>query len=213
MWLFPPGGALVVALFAWLKQVPLYLILFYAIATMTLVFLGINQIGIFRERHKRGFSTQSNENIESVLRKWLDKRQYPSEHKIDQSSLFCFIVTDKQKRPINIFRPQDNPDVIRLLLVINEEDLGNVPIKQQNILRHRIGVEMARFGLLCHASKPMYIHLDLPCDDLLTEPIFLNAIDKIRQAHVLMAANVQAVLGTVAKSPSGRLPQRSKHGH
>jgi hypothetical protein len=162
----------------------------------------INQIDGWRERHKKGFSTQSNENMEAILRKWLDKRQYSSRHNTDENQLFCFIATDKQQRPFNIMRPRDNPTIIRLLLGLDEKDLGVIPMEQQSALRFRIGVEMARFGLLCHPDKPMFVHLDLACDDLLTENIFLNAVDRIRQAHVLMVANVQVVLAMIkAQTP------------
>ena len=163
---------------------------------IVLVFGGMNQYAGWKERHKKGFSTLGNESMEAMLRQWLDKRGYFSNHQTSEKDLFRFVVTDDQKRPVNINRPKNNPTVIRLLLALSEDDLSKIPAEQQIILRFRIGVEMARFGLLCHPNKPMYVHLDLPCDDLLAESVFLNALDKIRQAHVLMAANVQAVLAT-----------------
>ena len=187
------GMGLAAILLAWLKRLPTYQLLLIILFAVVIVFWSINQIDIFRERHKKGFSKQSDENIESALRKWLDKRQYSSQHKTDEKNLFCFVVTDQQKRPINIMRTKENPSVIRLLLALNEKELEDIPTKAQGVLRFRIGVEMARFGLLCQTIKPMYVHLDLPCDDLLTENIFLNAVDRIRQAHVLMVANVQVV--------------------
>jgi hypothetical protein len=102
--------------------------------------------------------------------------------------------------------------VIRLLLVLDEKGLKDIPTGPQEILRFNIGIEMARFGLLYHQDKPMYVYLDLPCDDLLNESVFMNAVDKIRQAHVLMSAHVSATLATVVKPPGKRLPGNPKRG-
>src|SRR4030042_951898 len=53
---------------------------------------------------------------------------------------------------------------------------------------------------LFYSEKPIGVHLDLPIDDLITEHTFLNAIDKVRQAHVLMIAYIQMAIAT-AKTP------------
>lgn len=211
--LLPWAVPIVIGVLAWLQQMPWYLIALSVIAAVGLVFFGINQFETWKERHKKGFSTQSNENIESILRKWLDKRQYSSQHKTIENNLFYFVVTDKQNRPINIMRPEDNPAVIRLLLALDEKELEAIPVKQQNVLRFRTGVEMARFGLLFHAEKPMYVYLDLPCDDLLTEHIFLNAVDKIRQSLVLMAFHIGAVLAAIRAQEETLMANETNSGN
>lgn len=192
------GGGGVIGLLTWLitflEKVPGWLIWLGVLFAIGCVFWILNQIWTWRERHKKGFSTQTSEIIEATLRKWLDKRHYASQHQTDNVNLFGFVATDEQNRPINILRPKDNPDLIRLILAIDEKGLEVIPPDQQSFLRFGIGVEMARFGLLCNPNPPMYIHLDLPCDDFLTENTFLNAIDKIRQAHILIVANIQVAL-------------------
>lgn len=189
-----PGVAIVIT---WLATnnitIPIWVmwLIFLFVIACTLSIM--NQVSIWRERHQKGFTTQSNENMESVLRKWLDKRQYPSQHMPNEQNLFFFVVTDKQNRPINVMRPKDNPAVIRLAVGLDEVSFENIPQGFQESLRFQIGVEMARFGLLYKDRKPVVAYLDLPCDDLLTENVFLNAIDKTRQAFVLMSACILAV--------------------
>ncbi|MBI4188473.1 MAG: hypothetical protein HY529_04615 [Chloroflexi bacterium] len=189
-----------VVILTWLGQLPLYQILLIALGMFGFIFWGMNQYALWKGGHKKGFSSLSDEDMETILGKWLAKRQYSITHKTDEKALFCFVVVDNQKRPINILRPKNDQIVIRLLLALDENDLAKIPPKEQSILRFRIGVEMARFGLLYHASKPMYMYLDLPCDDLLNENIFLAAIDKIRQAHVLVIANLQVVLAITSQA-------------
>jgi hypothetical protein len=43
------------------------------------------------------------------------------------------------------------------------------------------------------------VHKDLLCDDLLTEANFMDAVDKFRQAHVIMDATIGRVAATLRK--------------
>lgn len=148
-----------------------------------------NNISAFRERHKKGFSKLTDVEMEHALRRWLDKREYLQQKREDKESLFYFVATDEQKRPINIKRPRATSNVVQLVLAFDEKRINEIPEPGQQNLRFSIGVEMARFGLL-YSEKPIGVHLDLPIDDLITEHAFLNAIDKVRQAHVLMGAYI-----------------------
>jgi len=154
-----------------------------------------NNISVFRERHKRGFSKLTDAEMEDTLRKWVDKRQYIQQKREDEGSLFFFVAIDEQERPINIKRPKATSNVIQLVLAFDEKRIDEIPKPEQQKLRFTIGVEMARFGLL-YSEKPIGVHLDLPIDDLITENTFLNAIDKVRQASVLMAAHIQMAKAT-----------------
>src|SRR4030042_979438 len=137
--------------------------------------------------------------MEDTMRKWLDKREYLHQKRDDKESLFYFVATDEQKRPINIKRLRTASNVIQLVLAFDEKGISEIPEPEQQNLRFSAGVEMARFGLL-YSEKPIGVHLDLPIDDLITEHTFLNAIDKVRQAHVLMIAYIQMAIAT-AKTP------------
>jgi hypothetical protein len=196
--------AAVIALLAWLQHIPWYLIVLGIIVAVAATFWGINQIGIFQKRQNQVFLGKNNEKMESLLRKWLDKRHYPTQHKTNDKYLFYFVARDTQQRPIHIMRPQSNSAVIRLLLVQGEKELERFSTKRQEILRSNIGIEMARFGLRYHEGVPMYVYLDMPCDDSLTENTFMNAIDRIRQAHVLMSAHIQAISTKIKSQPKTR---------
>ncbi len=188
------------------------LIIPLVLGVFALGLLATNQLHIIRERNKKGITAMSNEQIESTLRKWLDKRQYSSKHQITETDLFRFVAIDEQKRPINVMRPKDNPTVIRLILALNEDDLAKIPVENQENMRFRIGVEMARFGLLCNPSKPLYVHLDLLCGDLLTENVFLSALDKVRQSHVLMLAIIREVSAMSTPNSSTSKPTPRYYG-
>lgn len=174
-----------------LAELPIWVIWWGFVFSVVFAFLILNQLGIWQERHKKGFSSLTDEKMESILRKWLDRREYSTTHKSDEKFLFCFFLLDKQNRPINVLRPKDCPSVIRLLWMINEKDFEDIPSPNQELFRFNIAIEMARFGLLCHPGKPLHVHLDLPCDDSLTENIFFSGLDRIRQAHVLLSAHMR----------------------
>lgn len=178
-----------------LARIPIWEIWLAVVFTAACGFWLSNQVSVFRERHKKGFSKLTDIEMENTLRKWLDKRQYTQQKKKDEESLFYFVATDEQKRPINIKRPRLASNVIQLVLAFDEKEISGIPEPGQQNLRFTIGVEMARFGLL-YSEKPIGVHLDLPIDDLITENTFLNAIDKVRQAHVLMAAHIPMAKAT-----------------
>src|SRR3990167_8732343 len=95
-------GGLVLIL-AWLsQQLQLWQLLLLLLGIIVLVFGGMNQYAGWKERHKKGFSTLGNESMEAMLRQWLDKRGYFSNHQTSEKDLFRFVVTDDQKRPVNI---------------------------------------------------------------------------------------------------------------
>lgn len=137
--------------------------------------------------------------MENALRKWLDKRQYTIKKITNDKSLFYFLVTDEQERPINVVREKVTPSVIRLILAFNEKELEVIREPVQQGLRFLMGVEMARFGLL-YSEKPVLVHFDLPIDDLVNENTFLNAIDRVRQAHVLMLAHIRMAIAEAKAS-------------
>jgi hypothetical protein len=171
---------------------PLWLwmaILVSAAVTLWIVF----QVKGWQEKHKKGFSTLTDEQMANTLKKWLDKRHYSLQNFDRDEALFYFVVTDTEKRPINVLRPKTASNIIRLVLAFNEKDIEDIPQPQQQTLRFNIGIEMARFGVL-YCEKPVLVQLDLPIDDLVTENTFLSTIDRIRQAHVLMMAHIGAAL-------------------
>lgn len=199
LWGLPGIIVVITWIVAYLSRIPIWGIWLVLVFTATCGVLLSNQISVFRERHKKGFSKLTDIEMENTLRKWLDKRQYTQQKKEDEESLFYFVATDEQKRPINIKRPRTTSNVIQLVLAFDEKEISGIPEPEQQNLRFTIGVEMARFGLL-YSEKPIGVHLDLPIDDLITEHTFLNALDKVRQAHVLMVAYIRMAIATT-KTP------------
>lgn len=192
-----PGIIIVITGIAtYLARMSIWEIWLAVVFTAACGFLLSNQISVLRERHKKGFSKLTDVEMENTLRKWLDKRQYSQQKKEDKESLFYFVVTDEQERLIYIHRPRITSNVIRLVLIA-EKSINEIPEPERQKLRFFIGVEMARFGLL-YSEKPVLVYLDLPIDDLITESTFLNAIDKVRQAHVLMVAHIQMTKATLS---------------
>ena len=159
----------------------------------------LNQLKLWRNSNRKGFREKSDAEIETILRKWLDKRHYASSSTLDDQSLFHIVATDKQGRKLNIFKPKENSSVIFIRLAIEEKEIARIAQPHQNAARFMVGIEMARIGLLCNSSPPMHIDQELQCDDFLTESSFWNAIDKIRQGHVLISANFKLAVIEAAK--------------
>lgn len=202
------GGGGIITVITWivthLAQLPIWQIWLAILFSVGCFLWIINQVNTWRERHKRGFATQNNEQIEDTLRKWLDKKQYSLTHIKNDSDLFCFVATDMQKRPVNVMRPKNEPQVVRLLLVISEEQIEKLSNSQQNIVKHAIGLEMARLGILWNPN-PMYAYLDLFCDNSLTESVFIGALNKIRQSAVLASAIAEYLITGFVVSSAKKL--------
>ena len=193
----PFGVGVLVVILAWFsRQLQLWQILALALGLCAVIFLLINQISLWKERHTKNIGGQSDKQIEDTLRKWFDKRHYSSKVIQDDKTLFYIVATDPQKRPLNVFKPSDNPSIICIRLAPDEKQIEELlPQPHQGLARFNIGIEMARIGLKCQAKSPMQIDQELQCDEFLTESSFWNAIDRIRQGHVLIQAHLsRAVL-------------------
>ncbi len=191
------GVGLGAMILSWFADLPIYVILLLAMGTIVLMFLGINQIHAFRERHKKGFSTQSDDEIEATLRKWLDKYQFSTADKPIKEALFRFTIEDSQKRLISVYRPRDHAGILRVMAILHSDILLPIPEAKRAGILLVIGVEMARLGVYYGPAPLVTVHEDLPCDDSLTEYDFINVVKRIRQALVVIGAHISVALASL----------------
>jgi len=110
------AGGIAVIVFAWLAQLPTYQLILLTVGTIGLVLWVINQIAIWRERHKKKLSKFSDKEIENTIREWIDIPGYTfkrSDMGID-GAYFVFTLTDTEGRPINITRNVKDPHYIQI---------------------------------------------------------------------------------------------------
>jgi hypothetical protein len=148
-----------------------------------------NQIAVFRQRHSKGFSQLNNEKMEATLRQWVDKRRYSHQKVEDANHLFCFSFRDEQKRPIGVSRLKATQNYLQISMAWDEKQIDMFAEPNQQLLRFSIGVEMARFGML-YQPKPMLVYIQVPIDATMNESKFFDVIDKVRQAHVIISAQI-----------------------
>jgi hypothetical protein len=189
-----------------LADIPWWQVWLALIFVIGCTFWIVNQVKLWRGSRFKDFSRKSDKEIVEILREWFDKRHYSSSTLSDEKYLFHIVGTDKENRNINVIRSKENPSTINIFLSINEQDISKIPQPYQNKARFDINIEMARVGLLCNPSPQMYIEQVLYCDEFLTESKFWNAVDRIRQGHVLINANLKLAsleAEMVKQEPSG----------
>ncbi len=174
-----------------LADIPWWQVWLALLVAVGCTFWIVNQIKLWRSNKHRDFSRKSDKEMIEILRKWFDKRQYSSSTLLDEKCLFHIVGTDRENRKLNVIRSKENPSTINIILSIGDEDIDKIPQPYQDKARFDINVEMARVGLLCNPKPKMYIEQVLHCDEFLTESKFWNAIDRIRQGHVLIDANLK----------------------
>jgi hypothetical protein len=151
IWLLPSGGTVAVAILAWLKHVPAYLIVIGVVAVIALGFLGVNQIALFRQRHHRGLSKQTDKEIENTIKEWIDipgftiKRSEVDENK----TYFMFTVTDDCDRQVHIWRGKQTPYYITMsseIKVGSRPDIIGLTPENLRELASKLSLEMLRLG-------------------------------------------------------------------
>lgn len=231
--LIPLVVAAVVAFLGWLQHVSWYLIALGVIIAICVVFLGINQVSLFRERHKKPFSKCSDKEIKDTIRKWVDIPEYTYRRSDVEVNGACFIfdLTDSIGRPIHITYNKNDPHRIGIwadlkLLPATDNEYPELPkrrleeVKQAmgrhyDNLKRKLSLEMLRLGCnysfydelrLIRLANHVYI------DDLLNASEFINQCLFITRAMTLVQLIYMTALNEIesdVKTPVKKDPKSS----
>lgn len=211
------GGVLVIIL-AFFQRLPPYQLLLLIIGIIGLVFWTINQIDAWRERHKNGFSSQTDEQIKKTIEGWCLKQGHGVQENPQPNARFQFISTNLQGKPVVISRYKELPELIRLWVpfIIPQDAISRfnvLPEFTREEIMQQCQIEMARFGVQWKGlSNPLgVVELieHMRCDDSLTEFNFLNGVTFMVNAQVLLHATMALHIKQAERSVKNSVQQDS----
>jgi hypothetical protein len=207
-WIIYVGGAAVIV-FASFEHLPIYQLLLIVLVAVSLVFLCINQIDIFRRNHKRAITKLSDSEVEGIIRNWIDDPIFKFQRKINNECLFQFEITDEQERIITISRPKANPTRIELTSSItlgekHKTKYSTFKQSDKNDIVHELRIEMARFGVSFQGINTKLERINISdvilLDDTLNEFYFRQRIFFVIRAIVLLIELITQQLEDINES-------------
>jgi len=202
-----PGA---IALITWVaikgQEVPLWLIWLALLFSVGCVFWIANQVGVWKERHKKRIIGMSDTEIEKTIREWLDWPSFAVRRQDHSDAKFLFLVIDRAGRNFSVLISKQEPTVVQ---IVTEVDLAmkDVKLSQENweLVASRLSVEMARLGIQFlftgEPNKFQQIMLieQVILDDSLTDYIFRERVMFVARALVLVKEVVNAASRVTGK--------------
>jgi hypothetical protein len=170
-------------------------IILLAMGLLAIGLFMVNQVDIIKTRRSKGFAHMKNEKIESILRKWLDKRGLKISSDPQPNMLFQFKAEDMLGRAITVARPRnlDNFIIIGGSWIIFSQDqslFDNMPDNIRSEMLENLQIELLRFKVnydgLSHPLRKVGVEVFLPCDETCTESLFIQQFDTARFAYITM---------------------------
>ena len=182
-------GAAVVAIVAWLQNVPWYLALLGLLAAVVLILFGINQYEIHKERHKKKLTQLSNKELEVLIWEWLKISAWKvSPQPLQDATLFAYQV-QFQNVLIDIVRESHQPDIISLISVfIMPSEKEGLSGAERNRLGGQLNIEFARLGIQWdYVETPDTVRLieSIILEDSITPYYFRSRIMFVVRANIL----------------------------
>lgn len=149
-------------------------------------------------RLPRARRTTNTENVESLVRLWLDNFRFGVRNDPVQEALFRLIVTTDGGTRIIVGRPRGDLSgyvIIRSEIVFGAEDqriIAALPTEQVNRTMEEIRLELARakvgYSGLAQPLGTVALFKRIPIGDALTEDSLIARIEEIEAAFLSMAA-------------------------
>ena len=190
----------VLAVIGWilvkLAALPAYQIFLYLIILIAFTFWSINQIGMLRERRKRGLASRSDQEIRETIRDWLDVPYLSVEPKVHPDKFFQFDVTGKHGIPVTIERLRTDPYRFNLGVKVTWKEENKVKLRNlrepiRSNLINKLRIEMLRLGIQFVMSGQPFDEIllieQIPLDNSLTRFYFLQRIFFVVRAASLVA--------------------------
>lgn len=142
------------------------------------------------------------ENIERTVRQWATSFGYGVTPKSDADMHFCFLVALPTGRQVLVGRPKelDRYITMRAMVTISPQHqalLAKMRSADQARFFHGLAIEMARFKIGFAQSAPLQnvmLIRRLPIADTLTESVFMEAIEEVDMAELLVIESVRREL-------------------
>lgn len=161
----------------------------------------VNQLDGFVQRRRKPLFEQTSRQIDSTLRDWIYRGSFSLRENTQEGFEFAFVVRDTQERPIFVGKPNDRDEILlQTVLSLNPNETEKVQKLDEEIKRKLISelrISLARhqvqyLGLETPMTKIGIVEIML-LDESFTRDVFMDRIDKVRYALVM----VRELLGPV----------------
>lgn len=177
------------AIWAFLQSWAAPLIIVIFIGTFGLTLFSLNQYRLWRKSR----SVQI-EHIETVVRDWLYRYKFSITDDSQPNATFQFVARDSEGRPVVVCQLRGELFLtLGAKLLVSEEDqqrLDPITGGENSTLLEDLKIEMARSGVgfvgIAHPLRAIIIEEKVPCDDTLTELVFMQKVMFIRRIQVLI---------------------------
>ena len=172
------GGSGVIAMITWfvthISELPIWEIWLAILFSIGCILWILNQIGIWRERHKKGFAKLNDKEIEDKIHDWLDEPGFSISREINNAAFFDFVFAPIHSEiAVSVHRDKLSPSRLQIVSSINlsnddKNKFNALNDTQKDKLLNSLRIEMARYGI-------SYKNLQLPLENvLLGDIIFLD---------------------------------------
>jgi hypothetical protein len=187
---------------AWLSRLDGLKIFLIVIGVLVASVVLVNQLDGFVQRRKKPLFKQSSRQIDSTLRDWLYRGSFTLKKNTQKGFEFAFEARDKQGRPIFVGKTDDRDEIVlqtALILDPNEsEKVEKLDAEVKRKLISELRISLARhqvqyFGLETPMSKIGIVNI-MVLDESFTRDVFMDRIDRVRYALVLVKELLSPVL-------------------
>ena len=185
----------ITSILALLASLPLWQLWIVILLTLAIVFLLVNQIAIWRERHKKKLSQLSDKEVKELISKWLLKPYFKLQPVEGDPFLFSFNVDHLNIRQTMVFRLRDDPYYIHIASRVAppkevSDILSQMPQDGWVDLQETISLELLRYGIKFNGVddipiKEIQVMESIPLADWLTEHHLIERILYVMRAGQL----------------------------
>ncbi len=141
------GGILVIIL-AFFQRLPLYQLLLLIIGTVGLVLWTINQIAVWKERHKKSLTKLSDKELENTIREWINIPAWSVQPQtLQEGTLFAYLI-QHQDLHVAIVRQASERSIIglasKLTMRSKKTELSQPEWER---LSGQLSIQLAQFGI------------------------------------------------------------------
>lgn len=187
---------------AWFSRLEGLYIFLVVIGVLGVSVVGVNQLDGFVQRRKKPLYQQPQRYIDSTLRDWLYRGSFSLRENSQEGFEFAFVARDKQERPIFIGKANDRDEILlQLTLSLKAEEterLGKLDPEVQRKLLSELRISLARhqvqyFGLAMPITRIGILNI-MVLDESFTRDVFLDRVDRVRYALVLVLELLAPIL-------------------
>jgi hypothetical protein len=138
------------AVWSIISKLPQPIIFVVGISTLAAVLVVWNQLGVWRERHKKKLSKYSEQELETAIHQWVDIPAFSFKRlEAEQNLYYKYLITDNFGHQVIIIRDKNDASVIQIISDMTIDVPGGSSLSQSDWKKvaNKVSLELARLGV------------------------------------------------------------------